>query len=66
MEKCKLCGDTTIVKGTWYCERCKGMGKLEEINDFGEKEIHNCWRCKGSGVIADGTPCPDRYKTGHP
>jgi len=66
MAKCELCGDTLYVQRKKYCERCEGMGQLVEINDFGEPEIHMCWRCEGKGWIAPGIRCPDRYKTGHP
>ncbi len=65
MAKCLVCGDTLKVQGDTFCERCKGMGKLLEENDFGELEVHNCWRCKGRGYLIDGDPCPDRAKEGH-
>jgi len=67
-EVCDACNGSGARKGTELknCQRCKGTGKIERMQEAGFARIvrvQTCDRCGGRGVIIE-SPCPRCRGTG--
>lgn len=54
---CPDCKGTGLKETTDPCEMCGGGGKVELIDDYGQRRTVKCFPCRGTGKIHDTDTC---------